>query len=209
MRPAGGWEGRALMITVVFAVAACGADSPLLSTADPLHDLITIDQLVAPGFTVTTPPGHIDATALGTAAGDASIASALRGDGLQSAASVEYQRAVDFGTSNGPIDIVATVARFAAVNGASSAYSATIGRIDAIQGAVQTSTGPLGDQAHSISVVRAAPDGLQAVEITVVWRVSNLVNIIVARGRYGGTRLEDALVLAGLQTQNEWVSASD
>ena len=70
-------------------------------------------------------------------------------------------------------------------------------------GAVPTSTGPLGDEAHAISVVRTTSGGLQAVEITVVWRVGNLVNIIVARGRYGGTRLDDALVLAGLQTQNE------
>jgi len=36
-----------------------------------------------------------------------------------------------------------------------------------------------------------------------VWRVGNLVNVIVSRGRYGGTRLDDALILAGLQTQNE------
>jgi hypothetical protein len=52
-------------------------------------------------------------------------------------------------------------------------------------------------------VVRTTSGGLQAVEIDVVWRMGNLVNIIIARGRYGGTRLDDALVLAGVQTQNE------
>jgi hypothetical protein len=41
-----------------------------------------------------------------------------------------------------------------------------------------------------------------------VWRVANLVNLIVARGRYGGTRLDDALVLAGVQTQNEGAPGS-
>jgi len=41
-----------------------------------------------------------------------------------------------------------------------------------------------------------------------VWRVANLVNIIIARGRYGGTRLDDALVLAGVQTQNEAATGS-
>ena len=125
---------------------------------------------------------HVGATTL--AGGDAGMASALIAARLQSAASVEYQRTIDFGTSNGPIDIVATVERFAGAGGASSAYSASVRRLDSVQGAVPASTGPLGDEAHSISVVRTAPDGLQAVEITVVWRVANLVNIII---RAGGT----------------------
>jgi hypothetical protein len=38
---------------------------------------------------------------------------------------------------------------------------------------------------------------------SVSWRVGNLVNIIVARGRYGGTRLNDVLVLATRQTVDE------
>jgi hypothetical protein len=54
--------------------------------------------------------------------------------------------------------------------------------------------------------VRTAAGGLQAVEITVVWRVGNLVNIIIARGRYGGLRLDDALLIANVQTQNESVT---
>ena len=53
------------------------------------------------------------------------------------------------------------------------------------------------------SLVRTTAGGLPAVQITVVWRVDNVVNVIIARGRYGGTRLDDALVLAGVQTQNE------
>jgi len=182
-------------------LVACGTPSPSLSSGDPLHDLITIDQLVAPDFTATAPPAHVDAATL--AAGDSSVASALAKDGLQSAARVEFQRAVDFAVSNGPIDVVATVERFASVGGASSAYSASEQQLDAIPGAVATSTGPLGDEAHAISVVRTTSSGMQAVEITIVWRVDNLVNIVVARGRYGGTRLEDALVIAGLQTRNE------
>ena len=201
MRPVRGWGVRGAAVAVLIVVASCGSESTGVSTADPLHELITLDQLVAPGFTVLSPAMHVGAATL--AGGDAVVESALTAGGLQSAASVEFQRTVDFGTSNGPIDVVATVERFAGTGGASTAYSASVRRLDAVQGAVPTSTGPLGDEAHSISVVRTAPDGLQAVEITVVWRVANLVNIIIARGRYGGTRLADALVLAGVQTQNE------
>ncbi len=202
MRRVSGRGGRVLATLIpAVAIAGCTGASPSLSTADPVHDLITIDQLVLPGFTVTSPAAHLVATVL--AAGDVALTSALTGNGLQSAASVEFQRNIDFGTSNGPIDIVATVERLAAVGGATNAYAASVRHFDAIAGAVPTSTGPLGDAAHAISVVRTTPGALQAVEITVVWRVRNLVNIMVVRGRYGGTRLNDALVLAALQTQNE------
>ncbi len=201
MRPIGGRSVRLLAALVpMIAVAACGSDSAALSTADPLRSLLTIDQLVSPDFTVSVAAAHVGATAL--AGGDPTLAQALMSDGLQSAASVEYQRGVDFGTSNGPIDVVATVERFGGIAGASSGYAATVAHLDAMQGAVPTSTGPLGDQAHAISVVRSTQAGIAAVEITVVWRSGNLVSVIVARGRYGGTRLNDALVLAGLQNQN-------
>jgi hypothetical protein len=188
-------------VAMLVALVACGGDSQSLSTGDPLRDLITLDQLVVPGFTVTSAATHVDASVL--AGGDATLASTLARDGMQSAASVEYQRTVDFGTSNGPIDLLATVERYTATDGAASAYGATVRQFDAIAGAVPASTGPLGDEAHSISVVRTTTGGLQAVEIALVWRVANLLNVMVARGRYGGTRLDDALVLAGVQTQNE------
>ena len=204
---AGGMRGRILApAAMLVALAACGTDTQSLSTGDPLRDLITLDQLVVPGFTVTSAATHVDASVL--AAGDAALASTFAHDGVQSAASVEDQRTVDFGTSNGPIDVVATVERFSATGGAANAYSATVRQLDAIAGAVPASTGPLGDEAHSISVVRTTTGGLQAVEIALVWRVANLVNVIVTRGRYGGTRLDDALVLAGVQTQNESPSAA-
>ena len=168
----------------------------------PLHDLITIDQLVAPDFTVTGAAAHVDATTL--AAGDAALASALTRDGLQSAARVEYQRDVDFSTSNGPIDIVATVERFAGISGASAPTppacdTSTRSRVRCRHRPVHSAT-----RRTRSAWCAPRPARLQAVEITVVWRVRNLVNLMVARGRYGGTRLDDALVLAGLQTQNEF-----
>ena len=204
MRPVGGWGLAVLALSLM--ISGCGDAIPGLFTGDPLHYLITIDQLTVPDFTVSSVAHHVDAAIL--AGGDSAIAARLARDGLRSAASVEYQRTVDFSTSNGPLDIVATVARFATVAGATSSYTADVHQLDADPGAVAASTGPLGDQAHSISVVKPTTSGITAVEITVEWRVGNLVNIVIARGRYGGTRLDDALLLANLQTGNERVPAA-
>ena len=189
------------MLALVIVLSACGSARVALATGNPTRYLITIDQLVAPDFTVSSAATHVDATTL--ANGDASMTAALDKDGLKTAASVEYQRAADFSTANGPLDVVATAMQFASVAGATSAYSAGVSQIDALPGATPTSTGPLGDEAHAISVVKTTTGGLSAVEITVEWRVGNIVNIIITRGRYGGTRLDDALVLANLQTANE------
>jgi hypothetical protein len=93
--------------------------------------------------------------------------------------------------------------QFASVAGATTAYSTGIRQLDALSGATPTSTGPLGDEAHAISVVKTTTGGLSAVEITLEWRVNNILNILITRGRYGGTRLDDALLLANLQTSNE------
>jgi hypothetical protein len=205
MRRTGGWGlcGPAVVVAAL-VLAACGDAASTPATGDPLHDLITLDQLAVPDFTVSSPAAHV--TAATVAGTDSALAAALRTDGMQSAASVEYQRGIDFSTSNGPLDVVATVMRFGSDSGASSAYNANVKQLDAVAGAVPTSTGPLGDGGHSTSVVRTAAGGLQAVEITVVWRVGNLVNIIIARGRYGGLRLDDALLIANVQTQNESVT---
>lgn len=198
MRPVGGWGLAVLALSLM--LSGCGDGGPGLFTGDPLHYLITIDQLTVPDFTASSAAHHVDAATL--AGGDQAVAAGLTGDGLQSAASVEYQRTVDFSTSNGPLDIVATVARFATIAGATSSYTTGVHQLDAEPGAVAASTGPLGEQAHSISVVKPTTSGISAVEITVEWRVGNLLNIIIARGRYGGTRLDDALLLANLQTRN-------
>jgi hypothetical protein len=202
MRRAWRWGRRAVVTVVVLvALAGCAGSAPALYTGNPLRYLIGIDQLVVPNFTASSTAALVDASVL--SGGDTSTATALMHDGLQSAARVEYQRAEDFATANGPLDVVATAERFSGISGARSAYLADVHQLDARSGATPTSTGPLGDDAHAISVVKVTAGGLSAVEITIEWRVANLVNIIVARGRYGGTRLEDALVLANRQTANE------
>jgi hypothetical protein len=202
MRRAGGWARRTLpLVALVSCVAGCTDTSPGLSTGNPIYYLITVDQLVEPNFSVSSAAALVDASVL--AGGDAAFEAALSHDGLHSAARVEFQRAEDFAVANGPIDIVATVERFNADVGARSAYTADVRQLDGRPGATPISTGPLGDEAHAISVVKTTSGGLSAVEITLEWRVGNLVNIIVARGRYGGTRLDDVLVLANRQAANE------
>ena len=204
MRRAGRWGGSALrVLALAVSIAGCSDSGPdaALHTGNPLRYLIGIDQLAAPNFTVFTAAAPVNASTLSS--GDATAAAALSHDGLQSAARVEFQRIENFPTANGPLDIVATVERFSSVAGASTAYGAGTRRLDSRPGATPTSTGSLGDAAHAISIVKTTPGGFPAVEITIEWRVENLVNVIVARGRYGGTRLDDVLVLAARQTANE------
>ena len=202
MRRAGGWARRTLLLVgLLSCLAGCTDSSPGPYTGNPIHYLITVDQLLEPNFSASSTAALVDASVL--ASGDLAAAAALSHDGLHAAARVEFQRAEDFTVANGPIDIVATVERFGADAGASSAYAADVRQLDGLPGATPISTGPLGDEAHAISVVKTTSGGLSAVEITIEWRVGNLVNIIVARGRYGGTRLDDVLVLANRQTANE------
>jgi len=122
--------------------------------------------------------------------------------GFEAASTVRYTRTADFATSNGPLDITSTVERFATPSGAADAYKRDLPALDAAD-ATPLSTGPLGDAAHADAVVRDTPGGQQAVQITVEWRVANLLNILIVRGRYGGARLADALTLAHRQTANE------
>jgi hypothetical protein len=46
------------------------------------------------------------------------------------------------------------------------------------------------------------------VQITLEWRVANIINVLVVRGRYGGTRLDDALTLAQRVTPAEQAAAA-
>ena len=173
--------GSALLLA---ALTGCGASTAMF-TADPRHYLLTLDELSSPDFTVSSP------------------AAPLAGG---SQATVTFARTVDFATSNGPIEVIDAVARFASNGGAHAAYAHDIASRDAQQGEVAMSAGALGDEAHADSVVMTAPDGLQAVQVTLEWRVANLLITLVLRGRYGGTRLDDALTLAHTQTSSQLTS---
>ena len=190
------------LAVAVSLLAACGpaAAAPRYS-APPKTYLLTIDQLVSPGFIVQTPPSEQDASVV--AHGDAAVALRLAHNGLAAAATVSYARTVDFPTSNGPVEVTDTVERFASADGATASFTADVDARDATHGEVPTSAGVLGDQAHADSLVMTAPDGIDAVQVTLEWRVANVVVVLVLRGRYGGTRLEDALLLAHRQTSTQ------
>lgn len=180
-------------------LVACGdtSSAPRL-TGDPVHYLLTLSQMTSPDFTVEIPA--TSQPAAGFASGDPTAQNQLAQAGLTNAASVTFVRKVDFPTSNGPIEVVDSVAAFTSTDGAHTWFATDNKRLDQEQGAQGTSTGALGDEAHATTQVATAPDGVQAVQVTVEWRVANVVALLHVRGRYGGTRLQDALILAHRQT---------
>ena len=194
--------GVATAFLAVLLGMGCGSTSPVYAS-DPTAYLLTIDEMATPDFTVLEAAHHVAADTL--AKGDATLLAALKNDGLSDAAQVRYYRVTDVTLANGPVDVVATVERFPSATDASSVYLADINARDRNPAAQSSSTGPLGDEAHADSLLAIIPNtgGVQAVQITVEWRVGNLVNTIVVRGRDGGARPDDALLLAHAQSNNE------
>lgn len=197
-----------VLVVAAAALSACGPGVPVpMFSGDPSRFLLRLDQLVSPDFRVYDAAHSLDAAAIATP--DAGVVRRLQQGGLQAASTVRYSRLVnfdtrDFATADGPLDVISTVERFATTAGATAVYGADIRARDA-SGENPVSTGSLGDAAHADSVVRDTGGGAQAVQITVEWRLDNLVNILVVRGRYGGARLVDALMLAHRQAANETV----
>jgi hypothetical protein len=207
---AGRIPARALTLatSLLLLCSACtsgAASSSQLVTADPSHVLLTLSDMPSAGFTVVEPEHAVNASTL--ASGKDWDARQLMQEGFQAAATVRYLRAVDLTIANGPVEVIDAVERFATATGATDRYNARAKELDNADGAIPTSTGPLGDAAHADSIVRTTSGGVPAIQVTLLWRVANIVNVIVIRGRYGGTRVEDALPLARVITQREVSSA--
>lgn len=183
-------------------LSGCGdAPAPLLR-GSPAASLLTIDQLVAPDFTVDVAPHPLSVADV--VAADGGDPRTLQSDGFTAAAGEDFFRNVGaLRELNGPVQIHDTIAAFGTSIGAASVFSADAHRLDAVSGSTAISTGALGDEAHATQRTADAGNGVTAIEITVEWRVENVVNVLVVRGRFGGTRLEDALLLAHVQTANE------
>jgi hypothetical protein len=186
-----------MLAMVAMTAAACGRSVPTTLQGTPGSYLITLDQLPSPDFIV-----YEAVTPVGSGWLDQASSTAVRKDGLVRAAEVEYYRDVAFSTSNGPITLTVAVAAFTTTAGAAAAAIRLDTALDARTGVVPLSTGPLGDGGHA-TTVQATVEGVAALQITVVWRVDNLVNSLVAEGRQGGLQLDQILQVAATQTANE------
>jgi hypothetical protein len=194
--------GWCLALSAAAAIAGCDGTSAAVLRGAPKSYLLSIDQLVAPDFAVDVPPHVLAAGEI--AATGSTLGQQVAAAGLVGAASEDFFRvSADLAVLNGPVQVTDTVEEFSSATGAATVYHASVTNLDAVSGSVPVSTGSLGDEAHATMRRAAAPGGVTAVEITVEWRVNNLLDILVVRGRYGGTRLDDALLLAHRQTVTE------
>ena len=182
------------------AAVACGGPVTVDRYGPPLgRYLLTLSEMGTADFVVQQPEHAIGPDWLSlTAAG------AVRDAGFQSGVEVDFLRsnAGDLAVVNGPTDVRASVATFGDDDSAQRALVAEATGLLARKGAEEISTGVLGDSAMATSEL-ATFQGVDVVQITVVWRSANLVNSIVIHGRYGGARLDDALTLAHRQQENE------
>ena len=192
-------------LALAVLITACSASTTSgIYSAPPLDYLLTLDQLESPGFLIQSPARPLSAAQLNAVTGQ--DAKALRSNGFMASASTEYFRDVGaLSVSNGPVDVVASVEAFANPGQASAQLHSDVAARESSSKEQPISTGQLGDEAHADTEVAVAPDLDQTsvIQITVEWRLGNLVNIIVVRGRYGGARLTDALQLADKQMGNE------
>ena len=180
--------------------AGCGqAAAPSLLRGEPSSYLLTIDELVSPDFTVDTAPHQLAVADI--AGADATVAQQLGSAGYLAGAAEEFFRAAgSLADANGPVQVRDTVEEFSSTTGATAVFSGDSKRLDSAAEATAISTGALGNEAHATMLTATADAGTHAVEFTVEWRVGNLLDILVVRGRQGGTRLDDALLLAHRQT---------
>lgn len=195
-----GWGVAGVAVALV---AGCGSSAASTLRAAPATYLLTIDQLVAPDFTIDAPPRALSISE--AAGGDTAQAGRLASAGYTAGSGVDFFRDPgNIALVNGPVQIDDTVEEFGSAPGAAVLYGRDVARLDAVPGAAAVSTGPLGDAAHATTRLVTDPSsGVRLIEITVEWRVVNLIDILVVRGRVGGTRPDDALLLAHQQTATE------
>ena len=198
---------RSLLVFMLLITCGCATENQSASfSGNPSKFLVQLDQLPSPDFTVYQSVKVVNSDWLVPTLSDK-----LNQAGFVTATQIWYSRAdltqsSVFSVSNGPSDINATVARFGTATGATLALSLLIQALDMRAGAQPISTGALGDGAHAISQIstlQSAVGDIPDVQITVIWRYSNLINSVVIHGRYGGARLDDALAVAHQQAANE------
>lgn len=185
---------------VLLATSGCGPPAAPVRHRASLGYLLTLGDLVEPDFVVQEPSHTLSRSDAAADRDAGTFASVNWLDG----ASVRYFRAVPtLSTSNGPIDLVDTVERFGDSVGAGRTLNSDADRRRQLPGDQPMSAGILGDAASADSILATAPDGVTVVQITLEWQVDDLVTTLRIRGRDGGTRLDDALLLARRQLSRE------
>ncbi len=184
-------------------VVACGqASVPATLRGQAATYLLSVDQMVSPDFVLDVPPHSLTAADVAATSGVAEAQ--LSATGFVAAAGEDLFRSTgSLAVANGPVQARDSVEVYSSSSGATSVYRDDVRRLDAVPGAAAASTGALGDAAHATTLTATAADGTVVIEITVEWRVDNLLDILVVRGRDGATRLDDALLLAHRQTVTE------
>ena len=188
------------MAAVVAAGAVRRGRAPPLLRGEPSAYLLTIDQLVSPDFTLD-PPRTADGADIAAAA-----TRRRRGcsAGWSAAAEEFFRAAASLADANGPLQVRDTVEEFASARGAAAVLQrrrrprSTPLPVPRRLHRARSATPPTPPRAPP-----PPPTGRVVVEITVEWRVDNLLDVLVVRGRDGGTRLDDALLLAHRQTVTE------
>lgn len=201
------WRSFAGSVAVV--LASCSGSgggvpspTPTFFTHSASSYLLALDQLRVADFTVADPAHTLGVDT--ASAGDTQLAVALRAAGMRDAATVRYFRSVpELATANGFLDVRSTVLRFASTGDAHRALLAEERHSDGVPSIVPESTDALGEEGHADQLGVTGPDGVQLVELTVMTRNANLVELLVVRGRLGGTSLSDALVLAHRQLASQ------
>ena len=168
----------------------------------PVGYVARLDDMPEPGFAADRAAALASAAEIG--GGDAAVAAELKADGMETGAEATYFRPVPaLATANGAIEVMTSAVRFGSLAGAARAYAAAVRRRDAVTGALPLSAGAVGDEAHADMLLVRAPQSVQLVQETVTFRVLNVLDTVVVRGRYGGTRLEDALTVARHQASHQ------
>ncbi|HEX6492669.1 MAG TPA: hypothetical protein VF112_04100 [Candidatus Dormibacteraeota bacterium] len=163
--------------------------------------VLRLDQMPTSGYTAAVTPRAVNPSTIYSAAADVT---ALRTAGMGGAATARYlQPAPVLATANGPLDVVASVIVFSGVSGAHQGMQRLTAQVDARPGIGQVSAGDLGAESHATTQTATASDGTVVVEITVLWRVANLLNEVVVRGRQGATGVGDAVIIANRQAGAE------
>ncbi len=190
------WSCMALLTLML---GGCGATSspPLSYHKGAVQYTARLADLDAAGFTVTTAPASVAADSMPFVT--AQRAEKLRSLGLSSTAMAHYFRAVpDILFSNGPLDVISYAEQFPSSSAAAQAFSVEGAWIQAVPTSQQVSPGPIGDEALATVESRVTPTSERVIvlQYTILWRMSNIIEILYVRQRYDGNGISDAATIA-------------